>query len=87
MNRVRKTTFNACSFLIRHFAIIELNTFFMPTDDHMVINKLTEELNEEWEKYRLALKSDEIFEVRKKIRMKIREIAEQIRTLNNPDSA
>ena len=54
----------------------------MRTNDQKVIDKLTEELLQLWEQYRLALESDENFEVKKKIRMKIKGLTDQINKLS-----
>ena len=58
----------------------------MRTNDQQVIDKLSEELLQLWEQYRLALESNENFEVRKKIRMKIKELTEQINKLSATQS-
>jgi len=56
----------------------------MRTNDQKVIDKLTEELLQLWEQYRLALESGENFEVKKKIRMKIKGLTDQINKLSAP---
>jgi len=56
----------------------------MRTNDQKVIDKLTEELLQLWEQYRLALESGENFEVKRKIRMKIKGLTDQINKLSAP---